>query len=210
MTASGQSPLLIGLTGSIGAGKSTVAAIIGEQYPVLDSDRIARGIMDEDDAVRAALVREFGAPVLADDGTIDRPYLAGVVFGDEKRLARLNAIVHPPTIARIRAEASALHAAGTRLVFVESALIFEAGIEDEFDYTVAVLADTETAIARVMARDHCDRATAEDRMRNQLSPEQKAALADFTIRNDQGPEALRKAAHIILLILSRLGKRPAA
>lgn len=207
MNTHGLDPLLIGLTGSIGAGKSTAADIIGRQYPVLDADDIARSIMDEDDAVRAALVRAFDAGILHADGSIDRPKLARLVFTNEQQLARLNAIVHPPTMARIRSLAAAEHANGHRLVFVESALIFEAGIEEEFDYTVAVMADAETAIARVMARDHCDRATAEARMRNQLPPEHKAALADFTIRNNAGIEELQKATSMILLILSRLGKR---
>ncbi|MDX9757936.1 MAG: dephospho-CoA kinase [Bacteroidota bacterium] len=208
MNTHGLSPLLIGLTGSIGAGKSTAAEMIRQHHPVLDADSIARAIMDEDAAVRAALVAAFGPRILHPDGTIDRRTLADTVFSSETQLARLNAIVHPPTIARIRTMAADRHIAGHRLVFVESALIFEAGIEEEFDYTVAVLSDTDTAITRVMARDACDRETAEARMRNQLPPEHKAALADFTIRNDKGIDELRTATTTILLILTRLGKRP--
>lgn len=208
MNTAGQIPLLIGLTGSIGAGKSTVADIIREQYPVLDTDRIARDIMESDDAVRNSLTGCFGPSVFLADGTLDRHSLATTVFADPKQLEKLNAIVHPPTILRIRETAASLHAEGNRLVFVESALVFEAGIEEEFDYTVAVVAETEVSLERIMQRDGIDREAATLRLQRQLPPEEKARLADFTIRNNSGPDELRRATSIILLILSRLGKRP--
>lgn len=209
MSTAGKIPLLIGLTGSIGAGKSTAAGIIRESHPVLDTDRIARDIMESDAAVRAALIAAFGNRVYAGDGSLDRPALAREVFGSEELLAQLNAIVHPPTIARVRAEADALHAEGRRLVFVESALIFEAGIEEEFDYTVAVVADTELSLERVMLRDGTDREHSLQRLQHQLPPEEKARLADFTIRNNGSPDDLRRATTAILTILSHLGKRQA-
>lgn len=208
MNTAGQIPLLIGLTGSIGAGKSTVADIIREQYPVLDTDRIARDIMESDDAVRNSLTKSFGSAVFLADGTLDRQFLASVVFADAKQLEMLNAIVHPPTILRVREAAGTLHAEGNRLVFVESALVFEAGIEEEFDYTVAVVAETEISLERIMQRDGIDRENATLRLQRQLPPEEKARLADFTIRNNSGLDELRRATGIILLILSRMGKRP--
>ena len=208
MNTAGQIPLLIGLTGSIGAGKSTVADIIREQYPVLDTDRIARDIMESDDAVRNSLTELFGSAVFLADGTLDRQFLASVVFADARQLAMLNAIVHPPTILRVRDAAAALHAEGNRLVFVESALVFEAGIEEEFDYTVAVVAETEISLERIMQRDGIDRENATLRLQRQLPPEEKNRLADFTIRNNSGLDELRRATGIILLILSRMGKRP--
>ncbi|MBR9975987.1 MAG: dephospho-CoA kinase [Bacteroidetes bacterium] len=210
MSTEGQSPLLIGLTGSIGAGKSTVADIIRESHPVLDTDRIARELMERDEAVRAALLDRFGGRVYLDDNSLDRVFLATEVFGDERNLTDLNAIVHPPVIARVREEADALHANGNRVVYVESALIFEAGIEEEFDYTVAVVCNIERAIERVMHRDAVGREAAERRLRHQLSPEEKSGLSDFTIRNNGTLEELRRATSAIVLILSRLGKRSAS
>jgi dephospho-CoA kinase len=208
MNTAGQIPLLIGLTGSIGAGKSTVAGIIREQYPVLDTDRIARDIMESDDVVRNSLTECFGSSVFHTDGTLDSQFLASVVFADAKQLGMLNEIVHPPTILRVREAAVALHAEGSRLVFVESALVFEAGIEEEFDYTVAVISDPELSLERIMQRDGIDRESAMLRLQRQLPPEEKARLADFTIRNNSGLEELRRATGIILLIVSRLGRRP--
>ncbi|MFZ1731184.1 MAG: dephospho-CoA kinase [Bacteroidota bacterium] len=207
MTTSQMEPLLIGLTGSIGAGKSTVASLIREDYPVLDTDRIARDLMESDEAVRAALTERFGVQTYLSDGTLDRAFLASLVFDDSAKLRALNEIVHPPTMQLVEKMALELHAEGHRLVFVESAIIFEVGIEEAFDYTVAVVAETELTIDRIMARDSSDRQAALSRLRHQLPPEGKSGLADFTIRNNGSLEQLQRAAASIILILSRLGKR---
>ncbi|MBE0645157.1 MAG: dephospho-CoA kinase [Bacteroidetes bacterium] len=207
MTTRPQASLLIGLTGSIGSGKSTVAALIGEEYPVLDTDRIARDIMESDEAVRASLIERFGMQTYLSDGTLDRQFLASLVFEDTAKLRALNAIVHPPTMERVMIQAAKLHAEGKRLVFVESAIIFEVGIEETFDYTVAVVAETELTITRIMERDKSDRDAVLSRLRHQLPPEEKSGLADFTIRNNGTLEDLKSATASIVLILSRLGKR---
>ncbi|MCB2204282.1 dephospho-CoA kinase [bacterium] len=202
--------LLIGLTGSIGAGKSTVASIIEEQYPVLNTDRIARDIMEQDDAVRDAIIDRFGMQAYLSDASIDRRFLAELVFEDAKKLADLNAIVHPPTVDAVNARAAELHAEGKRMVFVESALIFEAGLDEQFAFIVAVIADVQIARERVMKRDNVDAAAVERRMRVQLPPEEKADLADFVIRNNGSEEDLRRSTNAILTILNSLGTRPAA
>ncbi|MFA6232956.1 MAG: dephospho-CoA kinase [Bacteroidota bacterium] len=207
MTVSPKEPILIGLTGSIGAGKSTVAALIREEYPVLDTDRIARELMESDETIRTALTERFGVQTFISDGTLDRHFLASLVFDDTAKLRALNDIVHPPTMTRVQQLAEALHAENIRLVFVESAIIFEVGLEDAFDYTVAVVADTELTIQRIMERDASDREAAISRLRHQLPPEEKSGLADFTIRNNGTLEQLKKATEAIVLILSRLGKR---
>ena len=140
-----EAQLLIGLTGSIGAGKSTVAAIIEKQFPVLNTDRIARDIMEQDDAVRDALTEEFGIQAYLSDGSLNRTFIAELVFEDEKKLSTVNGIVHPPTVLEVRRRAAEHHAEGHRLVFVESALIYEAGLDGEFDYIVAVISDMESS-----------------------------------------------------------------
>ena len=200
--------LLVGLTGSIGAGKSTVASIIEERYPVLYTDRIARDIMERDDAVRSALIERFGVQAYLSDGSIDRRWLAELVFEDASKLAALNDIVHPPTVEEVNNRAAELHAAGHRMVFVESALIFEAELEEQFDFIVAVVADVQKATARIIERDAVDAAAVERRMRTQLPPEEKADLADFTIRNNGNLEDLRRSTTAILTILNSLRVRP--
>lgn len=202
--------LLVGLTGSIGAGKSTVASLIEKRYPVLYTDRIARDIMEQDDAVREAITERFGVQAYLSDGAVDRRFLAELVFEDAVKLAALNEIVHPPTVEAVNKSAAELHEQGHRMVFVESALIFEAELEAQFDYIVAVIADVQVATRRIMQRDSVDASAVERRMRVQLPPEEKADLADFTIRNNGSREDLERSTGAILTILNSLGSRPAA
>jgi dephospho-CoA kinase len=202
--------LLIGLTGSIGAGKSTVASLIEKRCPVLYTDRIARDIMEQDDAVREAISERFGVQAYLSDGAVDRRFLAELVFEDAVKLAALNEIVHPPTVETVSAMAAELHEQGHPMVFVESALIFEAELEEQFDYIVAVIADVQIATERIMRRDDVDASAVERRMRTQLPPEEKAELADFTIRNSGSLEDLARSTSAILTILHSLGSRPAA
>lgn len=200
-------PLLIGLTGSIGAGKSTVADIIAEQYPVLNADRIARDIMEQNDAVRSALLEEFGVQTYISDGSLDRSYIAEIVFDDPQKLEILNSIVHPPTIERIMERAASLHVEEPRPVFVESALVFEAGTQDLYDYVIAVISPVDKAVERIMQRDGLSENAVRRRMRSQLPPEEKAKRADFTIRNNGTLEDLRRSTAGVLSIVTRLGGR---
>ncbi|MBR9977345.1 MAG: dephospho-CoA kinase [Bacteroidetes bacterium] len=207
MSTEKRNGLLIGLTGSIGAGKSTVAEIIRKKYPVLDTDRIAREIMEQDEAIRDALVERFGVQIYLSDGSLDRHVLSSIAFGDEDNLRALNQIVHPPTIQRVLDNAAKLSEEGHRLIFVESALIFEAEIEEMFDYTIAVSAEIERILQRMTERDGIERERVLARLRYQLPPEEKANLADFVIRNNGDMSDLRAATTAIISILSHLGKR---
>ena len=202
-----EQPLLIGLTGSIGAGKSTVADIIAEKYPVLIADRIARDIMEQNDAVRSALIEEFGVQTYLSDGSLNREFIAEIVFDDPQKLEALNSIVHPPTIERIMTQAATLHAEGATVVFIESALVFEAGTQDLYDYVIAVISPVDKAVKRIMTRDGISEQDVRRRMRSQLPPEEKAERADFTIRNNGTLEDLRRSTTGVISIVTRLGGR---
>jgi dephospho-CoA kinase len=200
--------LLVGLTGSIGSGKSTVASLIEERYPVLYTDRIARDIMEADGVVRDAITERFGVQAYLSDGAVNAKFLAELVFEDDVKLDLLNEIVHPPTVEFVNDAAAKMHADGHRMVFVESALIFEAELEEQFDFIVAVISDMQIAMDRIMKRDGVDREAVERRMRAQLPPEEKSDLADFTIRNNGSLEDLKKSTAAILTILNSLRSRP--
>ncbi len=199
--------LFVGLTGGIGSGKSTVASFFEERHPVLYADRIARECMEHDEQLRTDLIQLFGIQVFLSDGSLDRRWLAEVVFNNAHKLTSLNAVVHPPTHQRILDSAERLFTEGASMVFVESALIYEARLEDDFDYVVSVLSDPEVAVSRIAARDGSDPAAVRSRMQHQIAPEEKSALADFTIRNTGSLDDLRRSSDLILTILSTLRPR---
>ena len=180
--------LRIGLTGGIGSGKSTVAALLAERGArVVDADRIAREVVEPGTPGLAAVVAEFGDGVLTADGALDRPALAAVVFGDPAARARLDAVVHP--LVRSRA-AELVEAAPPDAVVVQDVpLLVETGQAGSYDLVLVVEADEETRVDRLVGRG----LTAEDaraRMASQATDEQRRAVADVVLRNDGDRAAL--------------------
>lgn len=199
--------ILIGLTGSIGSGKSTVADIFEQNgIPVLRADQIAKELMTSDPEMMAAIRSEFGDEAYV-DGELDRSYLAGQIFNNEEKLERMNAIVHPRTIAEQGVRAQGLFDEGHRGVACEAALIFESGGEGRFDYIVVVDADRDVRLQRAAQRDN---ATMEDVARRdeaQIPAEQKVEQADFVIKNNGTLQDLERNARFIALLLKSLPPR---
>lgn len=171
----------IGVTGGIGSGKSTVCALFAERgIPVYDSDSRAKSLMNDDEALRGELSREFGEGCYADDGGLDRAYLASRVFGHAEALERLNAIVHPAVREDFRRWAEAQSAP---YVLLESAILFEAGFESEVDATLAVLAPQQERVRRAVERDGVSRDEVLKRMAHQMSDDELHVRADRTVVN---------------------------
>lgn len=170
----------IGITGGIGSGKSTVCRLFAARgIAVYDSDREAKRLMTDDAALRAGIEARFGAGTYC-DGRLDRAKLAACVFADAAALADLNALVHPAVMADFAAWAE--RQAGPYVV-LESAILFEAGLESQVDHTVAVLAPAELRVQRACRRDGCDEAAIRRRMAAQLGDDELCARADYTIVN---------------------------
>lgn len=207
MTSVNDNTVLVGLTGSIGAGKSTVADLFeAAGIPVLRADLIARELMESDPEMRGEIVATFGEEAYREGG-LDRAWLARQVFGDRDKLARLNAIVHPRTIAAQGVRARRLFDEGHRVVACEAALIFETGGEGRFDYIVVVDADPEIRLARAAGRDgsSIEQVRARDAM--QMSAQHKVERADFVIRNNDGLDQLRSSTGFIIGLLKALPPR---
>ena len=175
--------LKVGLTGGIGSGKSLVARMFGVLgVPVFEADAAGRQLLAEDPAVRAAILERFGEAVVH-HGTVDRKALAAVVFQDPQALADLNAIVHPAVRQAFRHWAEKQNAP---YVLMEAAILAETGGHQAFDRVVVVSAPEALRLARVMARDGAAEAEVKARMRNQASEEERLAIADHVIvNNDQ-------------------------
>lgn len=173
--------LRIGLTGGIGSGKSTVAAIFNVLgIPVYYADAAARGLMNEDKEMRKALTEHFGA--IYREGKLDRERLAAMVFTDKQKLNVLNSIVHPATIRHaekwIREQTSPY-------IIKEAALLFESGSNKHLDLIVGVSAPYELRVKRAMARDLITETQVMDRISKQMDEEKKISLCDFVIINDE-------------------------
>jgi dephospho-CoA kinase len=180
--------LRIGLTGGIGSGKSTVAALLAERGArVVDADRIAREVVEPGTPGLAAVVAEFGEGVLAADGALDRPALAALVFADPAARARLDAVVHP--LVRARAAEQLAAAPPDAVVVQDVPLLVETGNAGSHDLVLVVETDQDIRVARLVDRGM----TAEDaraRIASQATDAQRRAVADVVLRNDGDRDAL--------------------
>ncbi|SFK02824.1 dephospho-CoA kinase [Streptomyces pini] len=195
--------LSVGLTGGIGAGKSEVSRLLGAYGAVIvDADRIAREVVEPGTEGLAAVVAEFGEEVLAPDGTLDRPRLGSIVFGDPEKLKALNAIVHPLVGVR---SAELQRAAGEDAVVVHDVpLLAENGLAPLYDLVVVVDASPATQLDRLVRLRGMDEEDARGRMAAQATREQRLAVADIVIDND-GP--LEKLEPQVAEVWRRLGER---
>ncbi|MBC2877169.1 MULTISPECIES: dephospho-CoA kinase [Streptomyces] len=179
--------LKVGLTGGIGAGKSEVSRRLAAHGAVIvDSDRIAREVVEPGTAGLAAVVAEFGPEVLTPDGSLDRPRLGAVVFADAGRLAALNAIVHP--LVRARSAELEAAAAPDAVVVHDVPLLVENGLAPLYDLVVVVDAREDTRLDRLVRLRGMAPEEARARMAAQATREQRLAAADIVIAND-GPVA---------------------
>lgn len=170
----------VGLTGGIGSGKSKVAEFLRDrEVAIYDSDSRAKELMMSNEALREALIAEFGQECYTAEG-INRAWLAQRVFNNEAELARLNAIVHPAVMRDFAAWAEAQEG---NYVVLESAILLEAGLESHVDVVVAVMAPKELRLERAMLRDGASREQIEERMRNQMSDEERTDRAKYAIVN---------------------------
>jgi dephospho-CoA kinase len=187
------SPLTIGLTGGIAAGKSEALVAFGRLgAATLSSDVVVHELL-ESEPLRGRLVERWG-PEVVDDGRVDRARIGEVVFADPDQLAWLEAQIHPLVGERILAWLGSLPA-GTEVAVVEVPLLFETGREQVFDATVAVVAAEELRRERAAARGH---ALVDEREARQLTQEEKASRADHVVENDGTVEDLERSLSALI------------
>ncbi len=182
---------LIGLTGGIGSGKSTVARMLRERgIPVIDADAIARQVVEPGQPANGEIAAAW-PEVVAADGRIDRKKLGAIVFSDRRSQARLEAITHPRIREQVAVQAAALEDSGHRLAFLEAALLVETGFYKQLDGLVVVSASEEAQVQRVMVRDDCSRESVLARIRAQRPLGDKIRAADHVLDNGGDLEATR-------------------
>ena len=179
------STITVGVTGGMGSGKSVVCDLLASRGAlVFDADEVGKAILSNDPNARAAIIREFGTESYHDDGSLNRSYLASVVFSAEDRLAAINSIVHPRVFEAFEKEQREARAAGVEILVHEAALLFESGGDRYVDRTVYVDAPRWLRIRRVMERDGRTRAQVVERMKHQLPAYKGRARADFVLHNE--------------------------
>lgn len=170
----------VGVTGGIGSGKSTVCDMLAARgVAVYIADTEAKRLMSSDEALKHDIVALFGDDAYL-NGELNREFLASRVFCDKEALQRLNSVVHPAVMRDFAAWAEVQEG---DYVVLESAILFEAGLEASVDATVAVMAPVELRLERAMRRDGADREKIEERMRNQLSDDERSERAKYAIVN---------------------------
>ena len=187
--------LRVGLTGGIGSGKSTVAAIFETLgVPVSYADAEAKRLMNEDAALRDAIIHHFGAGAYT-AGILNRKYLAERVFSDPLKLELLNSLVHPVTIREGNRWMQSLEGRFPYAIR-EAALIFETRSAGQLDFIIGVAAPAALRIQRTMQRDHATREDVLKRMRNQIDEDIKMRLCDTLIINDEEQPLLPQVLEI--------------
>jgi dephospho-CoA kinase len=177
--------LLVGLTGGIATGKSTVSAMFRALgCAIIDADLLAREVVEPGEPALADIVREFGPGILRSDGRLDRQALGAVVFGDAARRRRLEAITHPRIRERFSRCLEELAAEGfDGVVIFDAAVLVESGNWKTMDRLVVVVTDDATQLARLQARDGIGREEARRRIGSQMPLSEKAKLAHYVIDN---------------------------
>jgi dephospho-CoA kinase len=205
--------LLVGLTGSIATGKSTVSRMFAHlSARVIDADLLAREVVMPGQPAYAGIVEEFGPQVVQGDGSLDRKALGAVVFADASKRKRLEEITHPAIGARQQRILSVLdEEAFEGVVIWDAALLFEGGGVAKMDRVVVVYADPETERRRLMERDGLSDADARARIANQMPIAEKAKLAHYVIDNSGAREETERQVRTVYgALLGELqARRPA-
>ncbi|KAL5511604.1 CAB5 [Sanghuangporus vaninii] len=194
--------LVVGLTGGIATGKSTVSSLLkAHTITVIDADVIARQVVQPGTKAHAEIVRYFGEEILLADGTLDRPKLGAVIFGDEGKRKQLNSIVHPAVRMEMVRQVIWAWMKGKRYCVIDVPLLIETGMHQWVGLTVVVSCPEEIQLSRLMQRDNIPEEAARARVKSQMPISVKADYADIVIDNTGSLDELRSRVDDLILRL---------
>jgi dephospho-CoA kinase len=195
--------MVLGLTGGIACGKSTVGNMFRARgAAVVSADQLARDVVRPGAGILEKLVERFGAEILTAQGRLDRSALGGLVFADAAAREDLNRIVHPAIAALANERLAALRRQNLPLIVYEAPLLFEAGAEDRVDQVLVVRIDPATQLRRLMERDGLTEEDARARIDAQMPQEEKLARADFVVDNSSSLAATERQVASIFAALT--------
>ena len=197
-------PKIIGLTGGIGSGKSTVAKFIEEMgFPVYYSDVRAKEIVNDDELLKKGIIELLGEKAYDENGLYDRKYVAEIVFNDEELLQKLNGMIHPAVKYDFE---KWVGNQTTEFVFKETALLFELKLNESCYKSVLVTADDNLRLKRVMDRDGKTYREVENVMNKQMPEKDKIKIADFGIFNNDGMDELQAETENVIRQIEKLNE----
>ena len=181
---------IIGLTGGIASGKSTVKKMLQKRnYEVIDADEVALGLQAIGSPILAEIVNAFGTTVLHDDGNLNRGELGKIIFGNVQARAKLNEIMHPAIRSHFE---KIIEKSTAEVLFLDVPLLFEAGFDNMTNINLVISASQDVQLARLMLRNSLTQAEAQARINSQMTMAEKVAQADFVINNNGEIHELEK------------------
>ena len=193
----------VAITGNIGSGKSTFSKFLEDEgFPVIYADDISKDILVNDSNIRNAVIKEFGAESFQGN-KINHKYIADIIFSSTKQLKKINSILHPPVQKKIK-EITEKYFKTNDLVFVETALIYESKIENQFDYVVLITADENLRKMRSTSTQNISEENFIKRNNNQIKQEIKLKKADFVFSNEDSKVDLINKAKLLIKLLEPL------
>lgn len=190
--------LVVGLTGNIGCGKSSLSDIFrAEGIKIIDADIIARQIY-EDEKLLSKVYETFGNDIKNEDGSLNRKALGRIVFSDDEKLIQLNKLTHPVIRQKVSDEIEEYKSQNEEIVILDAALLVESDYLNFIDKLLVVTCKENIQIERIIARDNCSIEEALDRIKSQMSQENKVKYADYVIDNSATLSELRKKAFIFM------------
>lgn len=197
--------VVVGLTGGIASGKSTVAGFLREAgAPVMDADSLGHMVIEPDGEAYGQVIEAFGQDIVSDDGRVDRRRLGEKVFDNPEQRSRLESITHPFIAKLAKRGVEMIGERGERLAFYEAALLIETGIHESLDATVVVACRVATQMQRLVDRDGFTKEAAAARIASQYPLEEKLAVADYVIDTDvQLEETKSKTIDVLAALRTR-------
>lgn len=190
--------LKVGLTGSIGCGKSSLSNILKKyDIPIIDADIKGREIYENKELLRD-IEKNFGSSVINKDGTLNRKNLGKIVFNDDYKLEKLNSLTHPVIQNMIKDDLNKYEKFGKKIAVVDAALLIEAGFMNILDTLVVVTCSEEVQLQRVVLRDNCSEEDAMGRIKSQMPQDEKVKYAEFVVDNSGTIEQLEKEAEKLI------------
>lgn len=191
--------VVIGLTGSIATGKSTVSQMFKDyQIPVIDADQISRKVVEPGEKAYSQIVEAFGHDILQEDETLDRKALGAIVFNNEDKRETLNSIVHPAVREKMLAERDFYVSQNEKAVVLDIPLLFESELTHFVEKILVVYVDEETQLNRLMERDESTEEEAKSRIDSQIPVSEKAAKAHQVISNNGTKEETQEQLDAVL------------